>query len=144
MCPVRRRKMVTWSCRCKEFIASLSSGLGICGKTHLPVVPSAQLFSHSSLVLVLIICLAVSYDASVSGCVYVAPCFSRVSAFMFPFMLLWLGIHCRMTAKVFRKELIFQSMDFTGLILMSGALLPVVLFGSQRRLPTLLVWMDRQ
>ena len=50
--------------------------------------------SHSSLVLVLIICLAVSYDAGVSGCVYVAPCFARVSAFMFPSMLLWLGIHC--------------------------------------------------
>ena len=121
MCPVRRRKMVTWSCRCKEFIASLSSGLGICGKTHLPVVPSAQLFSHSSLVLVLIICLAVSYDAGVSGCVYVAPCFARVSAFMFPSMLLWLGIHCSvsLTAKVFRKELIFQRRDFIGLILMS-------------------------
>ena len=69
----------------------------------------AQLFSHSSLVLVLIICLAVSYDAGVSGCVYVAPCFARVSAFMFPSMLLWLGIHCSvsLTAKVLRKELIF-------------------------------------
>ena len=35
MCHVRRRKIATGSCRCREFIASLSSGLGIYEERHI-------------------------------------------------------------------------------------------------------------
>ena len=89
-------------------IGSLGFGSLRCKYTDLPVVLSAQFFSHSDFIFSFIICLQVLRETAVCGCSSFAPSLANKSAASFPGISQWLGIHCRVisTEKVVMMSLI--------------------------------------
>ena len=85
--------MVVCSHLFNELMLSFGVGVVMWLKIALPVVELAQSFIHSSFLLHLIICLAVSSDIGTSVCGRDAPFFASVSARSLPGMFACPGIH---------------------------------------------------
>ena len=73
-------------------------GVVMCANIALPVVDLAHSFIHSSLLLHLICCLAVSNDVGTSVCGSDAPFFANLSARSLPGMFACPGIHWRVSS----------------------------------------------
>ena len=93
MCCVRRRKRVTCFFLSRRLRLSFGFGVVMCWKTFLPVFPRAHSFSHSSFLMLFIICLALVMEVGRFFCSHRDPCLASVSAFSFPGMLVCPGIH---------------------------------------------------
>ena len=95
VCPVLSWKMVHWSCLFNKLIQSLGIGFSMWVCITLPVFPSFHLFSHTSLNLFLMICLAVERLQGFFTCSFWEPSLASLSALSFPAMSSCPGIHYR-------------------------------------------------
>ena len=97
-CLVLSLNIIDWSLLPKLSIGSFCNGAAMCVNTALPVVPKAHWLNHSIFELDLIICLHVAWETGLLGCSFEAPFLARASAFSFPFIWQWLGIHWKITS----------------------------------------------